>query len=201
VNEEGHGTAGNAVRGGMRGRVCGLGGRLPRFERPDSVWIAPGATLIGNLHLAVGVSVWFGAVVRADNEPMRIGAFANIQDGCVLHSDPGFPLTVEDWVTVGHRAVLHGCRIGEGALVGMGATVMNGADIGPECIVGAGALVPEGMRAPRGSLLLGMPARAVRDLTAAERRAGRASAEAYAQRAAEYAAGFHADDGFDDSLD
>lgn len=131
----------------------------------DRVWIAPSADVCGAVTLGEDVSIWFGAVVRADNEPMRIGARSNIQDGAVLHSDPGSPLTIGDGVTVGHRAVLHGCTIGDNSLIGIGAIVLNRAVIGANSLVGAGTLVPEGKVFPDGVLLLGQPARVARELT------------------------------------
>jgi carbonic anhydrase/acetyltransferase-like protein (isoleucine patch superfamily) len=129
-----------------------------------SVWIAPGAHVIGRVRLGARSSVWFGAVLRGDNEDMRVGAGTNIQDGAVLHSDPGFPLTLGEGVTIGHRAIVHGCTIGDNTLIGMGATVLNGARIGRNCIVGANALVKEGAEFPDGSLIVGMPAKRIRDL-------------------------------------
>jgi carbonic anhydrase/acetyltransferase-like protein (isoleucine patch superfamily) len=128
-------------------------------------WIAPTATLIGNISLAEDASVWFGAVLRGDNEPISIGSRSNIQDGAVLHTDPGFPLSVEADCTIGHMAMLHGCRIGRGSLVGIGAIVLNGAVIGAECLVGAGTLIAEGKSFPPRSLILGQPGRAVRTMS------------------------------------
>jgi carbonic anhydrase/acetyltransferase-like protein (isoleucine patch superfamily) len=125
----------------------------------DSVWVAGSAEVIGRVELAEDVSIWFGTVIRADqSEPVRIGRGSNIQDSCVLHSDPGKPLTVGEDVTVGHRVVLHGCTIGDGSLVGIGAVILNGAKIGKQCLVGAGALVTEGKEFPDGSLIVGSPA-------------------------------------------
>lgn len=150
-------------------------------------WVAPSADLIGDVRLAERASVWFGAVVRADNTPILIGEESNIQDGAVCHSDPHAPLVIGRGVTVGHQAILHGCTVGDGALVGMGARVLNGAVIGPRCIVGAGALVPEGKTFAEGQLLVGVPARVVRALTEAELKMLEASALHYAQKAALYA--------------
>ena len=158
----------------------------------DGAWAAPSADLIGDVRLGERASVWFGAVVRADNTPILIGADSNIQDGAVCHSDPGAPLTVGRGVTVGHQAILHGCTVGAGALIGMGARVLNGALIGERCLVGAGALVTEGKTFEPGLLIVGTPARAVRLLTEAELAALAVSSAHYAQKAAAYAAGLRA---------
>lgn len=145
-----------------------LAGRLPEFADPGACHLAPDAQLIGRVRLGRDASVWFGAVLRGDNEPIEVGDRSNVQDGAVLHADPGFPLTIGADCTIGHRAILHGCVIGDGVLVGMGAVVMNGARIGAGSLVGAGALVTEGASIPPRSLVLGAPARAVRALTDAE---------------------------------
>ena len=150
-------------------------------------WAAPSADLIGDVRLAPRASVWFGAVIRADNTPIIVGEDSNIQDGSVCHSDAGYPLTIGARVTVGHQAILHGCTIADDCLVGMGARILNGATIASECIVGAGALVTEGKSFPPGSLIVGAPARVVRQLTDAERQLLRASAAHYAEKAARYA--------------
>jgi carbonic anhydrase/acetyltransferase-like protein (isoleucine patch superfamily) len=131
----------------------------------DTAWVAESATVIGRVELAEQSSVWFGTVIRGDNEPIRIGRRTNIQDNSVLHSDLGEPLTIGDDVTVGHQVMLHGCTIGDGSLIGMQAVVLNGARIGRNCIVGAGALVTEGKEFPDGSMILGSPAKAVKQLT------------------------------------
>ena len=129
-------------------------------------WVADGADVIGNVELADGANVWFGAVIRGDNpEPIRIGARSNIQDGSVLHADPGKPLIVGDDVTIGHKVMLHGCTIGDGSLIGIGAIVLNGAKIGKGCLVGAGSLVTEGKEFPDGSMIMGSPAKVVRALS------------------------------------
>ena len=151
-------------------------------------WVAPSADLIGDVRLGARASVWFGAVIRADNTPILIGEGSNIQDGAVCHSDPHAPLTIGRGVTVGHQAILHGCTVGDGALIGMGARLLNGAVIGPRCIVGAGALVPEGKSFEPGHLLVGAPARIVRPLTDTELQMLDASALHYAEKAAHYAA-------------
>jgi carbonic anhydrase/acetyltransferase-like protein (isoleucine patch superfamily) len=152
-------------------------------------WAAPSADLIGDVRLGARASVWFGAVIRADNTPILIGEESNIQDGAIGHSDPGFPLTIGARVTVGHQAILHGCTIADDCLIGMGAKILNGAVLESECLVGAGALITEGKHFAAGSLIVGSPARVVRQLTEAERHALRVSAAHYAEKAARYAAG------------
>ncbi|KTT98865.1 acetyltransferase [Sphingomonas yabuuchiae] len=155
----------------------------------DTAWIAPSADVIGEVVLGEQVSLWFGAVVRADNGPVHIGARTNIQDGAALHSDPGSPLTIGADCTVGHRAILHGCTVEDGCLIGMGATVLNDAVIGAGSLVGAGALVTEGKVFPPGSLIVGAPARAVRTLEPEQIARLRTSAFGYAERGRLYAAG------------
>jgi carbonic anhydrase/acetyltransferase-like protein (isoleucine patch superfamily) len=150
-------------------------------------WAAPSADLIGDVRLAERASVWFGAVIRADNTRILIGAESNVQDGAIGHSDVGFPLTIGARVTVGHQAILHGCTIADDCLIGMGARILNGAVIASECVVGAGALVTEGKTFESGSLIVGAPARVVRRLTDAEKQALRVSAAHYADKAARYA--------------
>ena len=154
----------------------------------EGAWAAPSADLIGDVRLGSRASVWFGAVIRADNTPILIGDESNIQDGAIGHSDPGAPLTIGARVTVGHQAILHGCRVGDGALIGMGARVLNGAVIGDHCLVGAGALVTEGKSFEAGMLIVGSPARALRPLTEAELAMLQLSAMHYAEKAAHYAA-------------
>ena len=154
----------------------------------QGAWVAPSADLIGDVRLGARASVWFGAVLRGDNTPLILGEETNFQDGAVGHSDPGFPLTIGARVTVGHQAILHGCTIADDCLVGMGARILNGAEIETECIIGAGALVTEGKAFSSGSLIVGAPARVVRELTEKERKMLRASAWHYAEKAARYAA-------------
>ncbi|MEG3090137.1 gamma carbonic anhydrase family protein [Sphingomonas sp. PB1R3] len=166
--------------------LYGIGDDRPKVH--DTAWIAPSADVIGRAVLDEQVSLWFGAVLRADNGVIHVGARTNIQDGAVLHSDPGSPLTIGADCTVGHRAVLHGCTIGEGCLIGMGATVLNDAVIGAGSLVGAGALVTEGKVFASGSLIVGVPARAVRMLEPGEVERLRGSADGYTARAAHYAA-------------
>ena len=158
-------------------------------ELAEDAWIAPDAAVIGECTLEIGSSVWFGAVLRGDNERIVVGMGSNVQDRCVLHTDMGFPLAIGPDCTVGHGAILHGCTIGPGTLVGMGATVLNGAVIGAGCLIGAGALVGEGRTVPDGSLVLGVPGKVVRTLDAAARDALLASAAGYRANAARFRAG------------
>ena len=150
-------------------------------------WAAPSADLIGDVRLGARASVWFGAVIRADNTPIIIAEDSNIQDGAIGHSDPGFPLMIGARVTVGHQAILHGCTIADDCLIGMGARILNGAVLESECLVGAGALITEGKTFASGSLIVGSPARAIRLLSDAEKQALRLSAAHYADKAARYA--------------
>ena len=152
----------------------------------DNFWIAPSASVIGKVKLEARASIWFGAVLRGDNELIHIGENSNIQDGCVLHTDPGYPLTVGRDVTVGHGAVLHGCRIEDRVLIGMKATVLNGAVIGAGSIVGANALVPEGKVIPANSLVLGTPGRVVKTLDDAQAAEMARPAQVYVGRQQEY---------------
>jgi len=131
----------------------------------DTAWVADSAQVIGNVELADDASVWFGVIMRGDNEPMRIGRGSNIQDGSMVHSDPGFPMTLGENVTIGHQVMLHGCTVGDGSLIGIKSVVMNGAKIGRNCLVGAGSLVTEGKEFPDGSMIMGAPAKVVRELT------------------------------------
>ena len=128
-------------------------------------WVAPTAVVIGKVILEEDSSVWFGTVIRGDNEPIRIGARSNVQEGCVLHTDPGFPLTVGPDCTVGHMVMLHGCTIGRGSLIGIGSIILNGAKIGEECLVGANTLIAEGKEIPPRSMVLGSPGKIIRQLT------------------------------------
>ena len=136
----------------------------PTLPEAGRFWIAPDAHVIGRVRLGRDVGIWFGTVIRGDNEPIEIGEGTNIQEGCMLHTDPSAPMTIGAGCTVGHHAILHGCTIGENSLVGMGATVLNGARIGANCLVGAGALVTEGKEFPDNSLIVGAPAKAIRTL-------------------------------------
>lgn len=144
--------------------IFALDGIAPEFEDAGSNWIAPDAVLIGRVRVGRNAGIWFGAVIRGDNEPIEIGADSNVQEHTVMHTDPGFPLTIGRGCTIGHRAMLHGCTVGDNSLVGMGAIVLNGAKIASNCLVGAGALVTEGKEFPERSLIVGSPAKAIRVL-------------------------------------
>ncbi len=161
----------------------------PRLPEAGHFWVAPDAHVIGRVTLGEDVGVWFGAVIRGDNEPITVGARTNIQEGAMLHADPGMPLTVGADVTVGHHAILHGCTVGDNALIGMGATVLNRARIGANCIVGANALVTEGKEFPDFSLIVGSPAKAVRTLDPSTAEQLRASARHYVQNWRRFATG------------
>lgn len=154
----------------------------------EGAWAAPSADLIGDVRLGARASIWFGAVVRADNTPIIFGEDSNFQDGAIGHSDPGAPLTIGARVTVGHQAILHGCTVEDEALIGMGARILNGAVIGSQCIVGAGALVTEGKVFEPRSLIVGSPARAIRTLSDEQVAMLRVSAAHYVEKAARYAA-------------
>ncbi|MBK1634408.1 gamma carbonic anhydrase family protein [Rhodovulum adriaticum] len=141
-----------------------LDGVAPTLPEGDDFWVAPDANLIGKVILEPGASVWFGCTLRGDNEPITVGAGSNVQENTVCHTDMGYPLVIGPGCTIGHKAMLHGCIIGENTLIGMGATVLNGARIGRNCLIGAGALVTEGKEIPDGSLVMGAPGRVVREL-------------------------------------
>ena len=158
-----------------------LGELVPQTPGPGRFWIAPGAHVIGDVRLGRDVGIWFGAVLRGDKEPLSIGDGSNIQEHVMIHADPGFPVRIGAGVTVGHRAIVHGCTIGDGTLIGMGATVLNGARIGSNCLIGAGALVTEGKDIPDGALVMGSPAKVVRMLGDEGRAGLRRPAEAYVQ--------------------
>lgn len=147
--------------------IFALDGFAPKLH-PDT-WVAHDANLIGKIVLEQGASIWFGATLRGDNEEIRVGQDSNIQENCVLHTDMGYPLTIGANCTIGHKAMLHGCTIGDGSLIGMGATVLNGARIGKGCLIGAGALITEGKDIPDGSLVMGAPGKVVRVLDAEAR--------------------------------
>ncbi|WP_067433345.1 gamma carbonic anhydrase family protein [Nocardioides jensenii] len=157
--------------------LIALGDRSPVI--PDSAWVAPDATLVGSVNLAEGSSVFYGAVLRADNEPITIGPRSNVQDNCVFHVDKGKPVILGEGVSVGHGAVVHGATIGDHVLVGMGATVMNGAVIGDEVLIAAGALVTEGMEVPPRTLVAGVPGKVRRELTDEEVERLHTNAEIY----------------------
>ena len=156
-------------------------------EIADDSWIAPDANLIGRIVVEEGASVWFGCTLRGDNEEIRVGAGSNVQENTVCHTDMGYPLIIGAGCTIGHKAMLHGCVIGDNSLIGMGATVLNGAKIGKNCLIGAGALVTEGKEIPDGSLVMGMPGKVVRQLDEAAIEKNKWSALHYQQNAALFA--------------
>ena len=164
-----------------------LDGVAPQVDA--SAWVADSAQVIGDVHLAASSSVWFGAVLRGDNDPIKVGEGSNIQDGSMLHTDKGKPLDIGRHVTIGHNVILHGCTIGDESLIGMGAIVLNGAKIGKHCLVGAGALVTENKEFPDGSLIVGNPAKVVRSLTDEQIAGLKRSAEGYMANAKRFKSG------------
>jgi carbonic anhydrase/acetyltransferase-like protein (isoleucine patch superfamily) len=166
------------------GSLIPYGDKQP--EVAESAFVAPGAYLIGAVHLGEESSVWYGAVLRGDTEPIRIGERTNIQDGCVLHADPGYPAVVGEGCVIGHKAVVHGCEIGDGCLIGVNATVLNGARIGEGSIVAAGAVVPEGHEFPTRSLIIGVPAKQVGEVTEEQTQDIARGVRSYVERAAEH---------------
>lgn len=169
--------------------IYAIDGVEPRFEDRDSNWVAPDASLIGNVTVGPNVGIWFGVVVRGDNEKISIGEDSNVQEHTIMHTDPGFPLTIGKGCTIGHRAMLHGCTVGDNSLIGMGAIVLNGAKIGRNSLVGAGALVTEGKEFPDNSLIVGAPAKAVRTLDEAAIERLRKSAAHYVANGRRFRAG------------
>ena len=159
--------------------IYALGPHAPRLPAGDRFWIAPGAHVVGQVEIGDDVGIWFNASIRGDRAPIRLGARSNVQEGAVLHADPGFPLAIGEGVTIGHRAIVHGCTVGDNSLIGMGAVVLNGARVGANCLVGAGALVTENKSFPDGSLIVGSPARAVRTLDEGAIEGLRRSAQTY----------------------
>ncbi|MCA8883345.1 MAG: gamma carbonic anhydrase family protein [Rhodobacteraceae bacterium] len=166
-----------------------LDGRRPQLPEDGDFWVAPDANLIGKIVLLGGASVWFGCTLRGDNETIIVGQGSNVQENCVLHTDMGFPLTIGTNCTIGHKAMLHGCSIGDNSLIGMGATVLNGAKIGRNCLIGAGALITEGKEIPDGSLVMGTPGKVVRDLSPDAIAGLTRSAEGYQARMRQFRAG------------
>lgn len=164
--------------------VYRLGDRVPQLAA--GVWIAPNATVIGDVRLAENVSIWWNAVLRGDNDPIAIGANTNIQDGSVLHTDAGVPLTLGRDITVGHMVMLHGCTVGDGSLIGIKSVILNGAVIGKHCLIGANTLIPEGKVIPDRSLVMGSPGKVVRELTDAQVARIAHSAAHYVQNAQRY---------------
>ena len=155
---------------------------------PGFCWIAPTASVIGRVELGGNIGVWFGAVLRGDNEPIRVGAGTNIQENAVVHTDPGFPVSIGAGCTIGHKAMIHGCTIGDNSLIGMSATVLNGAVIGRNCLIGAGALVKERQEIPNNSLVVGAPAKVIRQIDEQGEENLRRSAEHYVAQARRFAA-------------
>lgn len=167
--------------------IYALDGAAPKIA--ESAWVADSAQVMGNVVLAEDASIWFGVVIRGDTETIRIGRGSNIQDLSVLHADHGMPLTVGEDVTVGHQVMLHGCTVGDGSLIGIGAVVLNGAKIGKGCLVGAGSLVTEGKEFPDGSMIIGSPAKAVRELSAEQQDALKMGALSYSENARRFKGG------------
>ncbi len=162
-----------------------LADRMPMVT--DGAWIAPGSHVIGDVVISARASIWFGCTLRGDNERITVGAGSNVQENCVLHTDMGFPLVIGAGCTIGHKAMLHGCTIGDNSLIGMGATVLNGAVIGKNCLIGAGALITEGKTIPDGSLVMGAPGKVVRQLDEEAINGLRLSALHYQENAARFA--------------
>ena len=167
--------------------IYALDGVAPTID--PSAWVAPDANLIGKVVLEADASIWFGATLRGDNEDIRVGAGSNVQENCVLHTDMGYPLVIGANCTIGHKAMLHGCTIGDGSLVGMGAPILNGAKIGKGCLIGAGALITEGKEIADGSLVMGAPGRVVRALDGPAQTRLLASAASYRANARRFRAG------------
>ncbi|MFF4472418.1 gamma carbonic anhydrase family protein [Streptomyces sp. NPDC001599] len=165
--------------------ITGIGGKDPKVDA--EAFVAPTASVVGDVTLHAGASVWYGAVLRGDVERISVGANSNVQDNCTLHADPGFPVTVGERVSIGHNAVVHGATVEDDCLIGMGATVLNGAVIGAGSLVAAQALVPQGMRVPPGSLVAGVPAKVKRELTEEERQGVTLNGTMYAALAGEHA--------------
>ena len=168
--------------------VYAIDGRAPEFEDADTNWVAPDATLIGNIKIGRNAGFWFGVVIRGDGERIAIGADTNVQEHTIMHTDPGFPLTIGEGCTIGHRALLHGCTVGDNSLIGMGAIVLNGASIGNNSLVGAGALVTENKVFPDNSLIVGSPAKVIRTLDDAAIERLRVSAAHYVANAKRFKA-------------
>ena len=167
--------------------VFELDGVAPEID--DDAWVAPTAAVMGNVIMAEGASIWFGAVARGDNEPITIGRNSNVQDNSVLHTDPGMPLTIGEGVTIGHQAMLHGCDIGDNTLIGIGATVLNGVKIGKNCLIGAHALITEGKEIPDNSMVVGAPGKIIRTLNDQQIAMLKLNADVYVANAARFAKG------------
>lgn len=167
--------------------VYSLGSTVPTLPAQDEYWIAPTASVMGNVILKRNASIWWGSVIRGDNDPITIGENSNIQDGSVLHTDLGSPLTIGANVTIGHMVMLHGCTIGDGSLIGIGAIVLNGAKIGKNCLIGAGALITEGKEIPDNSMVVGAPGKVVREVSEQHAMILQASALHYVENWKRYA--------------
>ena len=167
--------------------VYELDGVVPKLA--DDVYVAPNAQVMGNIEMGPASSVWFGAVLRGDNDLIKIGARSNIQDNSVLHTDPGMPLTLGEGVIVGHQVMLHGCTIGDNTLIGIGATVLNGAKIGKNCLIGAHALITEGKEIPDGSMVVGAPGKIIRTLNEQQISMLKLNAEVYVANVKRFKAG------------
>lgn len=169
--------------------IYSLDGIEPKLPAGEQYWIADSASVIGKISVSKDVSIWFGAVLRGDNEWINLGEGANIQENCTLHTDMGFPLTIGKGCTIGHNVILHGCTLGDNTLIGMGATVLNGAKIGSNCIVGAGALVTEGKEIPDNSLVVGAPARVIREISEVTAQTLKEGADNYVENAKRFRSG------------
>ena len=169
--------------------VYNLGAVMPTLPADDEYWIAPNAVVLGNVILKKNASIWFGATLRGDNDPITIGENSNVQDGSVLHTDTGSPLTIGSNVTVGHMVMLHGCTIGDNSLIGIGSIILNGARIGQNCLIGAGVLITEGKEIPENSLVMGAPGKVVRDISAHQAQILTGSALSYVANWKRYRAG------------
>ncbi|MFT4252952.1 MAG: gamma carbonic anhydrase family protein [Caulobacter sp.] len=172
--------------------VYSLGDTAPDLPPEGEYWIAPTASVMGNVVLKQNASVWWGAVLRGDNDPITIGRNSNIQDGSVLHTDAGIPLTIGADVTVGHMVMLHGCTIGDGSLIGIGSIILNGAKIGKNCLIGAGALITEGKEIPDNSMVVGAPGKIIREVSEHQAMILQASALHYVENWKRYRAGLKA---------
>jgi carbonic anhydrase/acetyltransferase-like protein (isoleucine patch superfamily) len=170
--------------------IYALDDHMPEID--PTAWIAPTAVLIGKVKVEAGATIWFGAVLRGDNELITIGRGSNVQENCVMHTDPGFPLTVGEDVTVGHLAMLHGCTIGNGSLIGMAAIVLNGTVVGERCLIGAQALLPENRTIPDQSLVMGAPGKVVKEITAEQAQRMARGTRTYVERGEHYRRGLRA---------
>jgi len=166
-----------------------IDGVRPTVPSDDDFWVAPNAMLIGNVRLARAVGIWFGAVLRADNDIITVGAGSNVQDNCVLHADPDLPITIGEYCTIGHNAIVHGCTVGDNCLIGMGSTILNGARIGRNCLIAANALVGENVFIPDNSMVRGMPGKVVGEIDDDRVHSLRRTAEKYISRWRQYRQG------------